>query len=881
MTALTRRINPFLLPAATSSRFILLVSITLSAAGSSYDRVLGGATGWLEAYGRCNRDGDAAAAAGTAAQDLSTAYLACVRAVSLDRAAAGLGAMVMVTAAIVLLSAARPWLTIKRQNLRHADAAAYAGLHALVGELARAEGVARLPTLLLDTNRGAPGGRAFGGFGRSYLRLNIGTLHRARRTGDDRELRTIVLHELAHVRNRDVELTNLTLASVWVFGGLVGLPLLLYTALREPARLLDVGLRTAAATALVVVLAAAVLRARESYADVRADMARQWLPPAPAAPEAAGPAAALERSSTQERTTAFPGRGRVITWLRAAVPLHPSDEFRATIIQRPGDLMRWMPAEALGAGVAFGLGTVHLTEVVRLWFGGTAAEARLAMFLAALLYAVPCTAIVLAGAYRAALRAMASGDRPPYGLLPGCALAAGLLAGLLAAPSQAGRSWLALLTARPPISVAMVVILLVLCTALCRWSSVTAAAWLPVARARSLVPAYLGGVVPATLVCGACFPAWIQATEIATATGNLENGLVALGTTLFDAGALTGLLVAALYPLAAWLRHREPAPGRALWTHTPAPVALPRLRVRPVAALAPAAVLASAALLLEVLTPRPLLAGVLGGVTAPPGSTDYNRFLQYLALLALWLILLEVVAALVSAAVGGAHLLGFSHATLAAVTAGGALMAVVLAEPLVLMCGAPGGCAAGWLVPQLGIAFMMTAVVGVPAGVLGAGLAGAIRVPIRLLVRERAYRPPPAPRTWLRRALAVTALIATLTWSAVMVPVWALEHGLVSPARLPTGTDAVTNVPAPGSPGLRAALTACPGEMRLSVDTIFTDATAYYWATTFARLAESDRPFLAALGREGYARLRDHSGDERPLASAVSRYCQLLGAGSP
>jgi hypothetical protein len=54
----------------------------------------------------------------------------------------------------------------------------------------------------------------------------------------------------------------------------------------------------------------------------------------------------------------------------------------------------------------------------------------------------------------------------------------------------------------------MVAILLVMCTALCRWASVTAAAWLPVARARSLLPAYLrmGGIVPATLVSGLWLP---------------------------------------------------------------------------------------------------------------------------------------------------------------------------------------------------------------------------------------------------------------------------------------------------------------------------------------------------------------------------------------
>ncbi|MEV0618776.1 M48 family metalloprotease [Nonomuraea sp. NPDC050404] len=839
MTAAGGRISPFLLPAATTSRFLLLVVITLWAAGSSFDQVLT----WLERYTRCNITGDAAAAAGMPAQRLSPLYLMCVREISLERAVASLAAMAAVTAAVVLLSLVRPRLTRKRQNLRHADPAAYAELHALVSRLARAEGVTRPPILLLDPNRGAPGGRAFGSFGRTYLRLNIGTLHRARKSGDSRELRAVVMHELAHVRNRDIELTTITLASVWVFCGLVAPALVLHTALREPGRLLEVGSRTAAAAVLVLVLAAAVLRARESYADVRVVMAGK--PPALRLP-------------------------RRRSWVQAMLPLHPADSYRAAIVQRPGELMRWLPAESLGAGLAFGIGTAYLTEILQLWFGGTPAEGRLVMSLAGVLNAVPCMAIVLAGAYRAALRAMASGARPPYGVLPGCALGTGLLAGLLAAPSQMGRSWLEFLVGTPLSGLAIMAILLFLSVMLCRWSAVTATVWLPVARARSLRPAYLGALIPAALVSGLWLSAWIQASEVAQEARSLENGLVALGIHLFDVGPLTALLVAVLYPLAAWFRHREPSRGRALWLDTRTPAVLPATRIRPLAALVPPAMFALSALAAEVIIPGPLLIDIFAG---NPGD---DRVVQAIARLTLWLALMDVLAALTAATIGGMHLLGFAHATLAAVTTGLAVVTVLLAEPILVVCVQRNGCLGDLLLRQLGAVWVAVTAVGVAAGLLSAALAGVLRVPIRLLTAARRRRPPPAPRSWLRRTLAIATLAAAMIWPVFLFPIWTWENGLVTTGTDGRKPDLDMRLPPPRSPGLRAAQTACPAPMWLSPDMAFTDQHARYWATTFVRLAESDRPFLVEMGRAGYARIRDRSGSERPFSTAATRYCRFL-----
>src|SRR5262249_20877662 len=117
--------------------------------------------------------------------------------------------------------------------------------------------------------------------GRRYVRLNAGLT--ACHTTDPALFRAVVLHELAHLRNRDVDQAYLARAIWWSFLALALAPMVLVTVhprlLATPTRwrlvdfwtksTLRTGLALLVLTALVYLTRTAILRTREVYADAR------------------------------------------------------------------------------------------------------------------------------------------------------------------------------------------------------------------------------------------------------------------------------------------------------------------------------------------------------------------------------------------------------------------------------------------------------------------------------------------------------------------------------------------------------------------------------------------------------------------------------------
>ncbi|MFC4534341.1 hypothetical protein [Sphaerisporangium dianthi] len=843
-----RAVNPFLLPAATASRFILLITITLSAAGSSFDLVAGGSSSWRTAYARCDGAADAAAARAHA-DALVQGYLSCLNELGVRRAMAGFGAMALTALVIAAVHVLRPRITIRRQHLVPADPRTHADLYETVRRLAGREGLRRVPRILLDTNRRAPGGRAFGHYPRYYLRLNIGTLHRGRERGGEGVVEAVVLHELAHLRNRDVDLTGLTQAAVWVFAGLVGVPVVVYTALRTPANLLDVGTRTLAASVLVAVLAAAVLRSREHYADVRAAVAGGRLPDLGSPP---------------------------LPWLRALLPLHPHDDRRMRVVRDPGLLMRWVPGEALGAGIAAALGTTHLGVVLRLLLP---ASDRPAFVVSSLVYAIPAMAIVLAGAYRSTLLALAAGRRAPRGTAAGAGLATGIVLGLIASPARNTGSWMAEMGDSPVIAAVMALVLLSLCLILCRWLTTVATAWLPAARGRTLLPSYLGALAPAALLLGVGMHAWSEAAMVALHAGNIALGVYVLFAAPFDAALLTVLLVAALYPLASWFRQQWPGRGREVHLDAPSPVMLPPVRVRPLLALAPAALFLVLGVAGEILTPDGILITLLHALGVRPAGDPLNVLLAQTATLVLIFVVLQLLAGTAVAAIadGGRAGLGPSHAVLAAVTTGAVATALLFGRPLTAFClYDPAWCDVRMLRDGIGNLLLAILAVGLLVTLAGAGLVGGIRA-LADLTRKRSgsRRHDVRPGSlWVRGPLALVTTVAIAAWFAVMAPVWAVTWGYASPARPPSRqASSASAVPPPGPPGSGTARDACAQAHLAGMTPPLGDNFHVAWATAFARLAESDRPFLVTIGRADYALARDARFTFRNSMAAVDLYC--------
>jgi hypothetical protein len=79
--------------------------------------------------------------------------------------------------------------------------------------------------LLVDLLDGRVTALAFGRVGKRYVLLSRGLI--ALHHTDPGAFRAIILHELAHLRNRDVDIAYLTLISSWIFSRMVAIPVTL------------------------------------------------------------------------------------------------------------------------------------------------------------------------------------------------------------------------------------------------------------------------------------------------------------------------------------------------------------------------------------------------------------------------------------------------------------------------------------------------------------------------------------------------------------------------------------------------------------------------------------------------------------------------------
>lgn len=191
----------------------------------------------------------------------------------------------------------------------------------LAGKLAAAAGNTEA-RFLLDAADTRVGGRAFGRYRRRYVVLGRGLVERSRRGTDDGAVDAVVAHELAHIRNRDLDPAYL---AVWTWRLLVllgGIPfggwMLVELATGDWRTALTYGWRIVALLGSTLLIRNGLLRAREYYADLRAGRAypvalRSLLEDAPQRGGCAG--------------------------LRARFGMHPSARNRRRMLDAPGELL--------------------------------------------------------------------------------------------------------------------------------------------------------------------------------------------------------------------------------------------------------------------------------------------------------------------------------------------------------------------------------------------------------------------------------------------------------------------------------------------------------------------------------------------------------------
>ncbi|MGV9817291.1 M48 family metalloprotease [Nocardia xishanensis] len=273
--------------------------------------------------------------------------------------------LTLTTAVLYLLHPAR--ITRWNRWTRFGPNAHNAHVLTRLQELVDQMGLRRAPEWYVAGRASASaGGSAFGLPRRRRIRLDaalIRDLHDDPDTFD-----ATVLHELAHLRNRDVDLTQVTIALWWAFVAVVAAPLFLLAGFNATGsigrsaaaaelipHLVDIPLlvtETVVLTALVYMTRNSVLRARELHAD------------ATAAQHDGADKAVLSRLYPER------SRGRLGLWtgLTQLMGTHPMPAARIAVRQSPE--LAWRPSlvQLWATGLALGLLAANLDQLIQQLF---------------------------------------------------------------------------------------------------------------------------------------------------------------------------------------------------------------------------------------------------------------------------------------------------------------------------------------------------------------------------------------------------------------------------------------------------------------------------------------------------------------------------------
>ncbi|MEU1374931.1 M48 family metalloprotease [Streptomyces triculaminicus] len=281
---------------------------------------------------------------------------------------------------------------------------------------------------LVDPVHPRAGGMAFGHAGRRYVVLERGLVQLFRT--DHAAFQAIVLHELAHVRNKDVDVAHMTVLMWRVYLAMFVIPALLLVS-NELNQRKGYGpwIQLGGLAVLIFLNHHAIVRERELLADARC---AQW-----------GAAADLARVLAERDKPAHTVTG----WrLRRFVALHPSAAYRARVLAEPAVLLRQRPPTELGSGLVVGLALTPMTLM-------TTKLLKTAHLVPASLYlptlAVPALAVVTIPlgftlVYTLWRKLTATWGTPAVRrtLAAGWACGAGLAAGELVVPQEASQELL-------------------------------------------------------------------------------------------------------------------------------------------------------------------------------------------------------------------------------------------------------------------------------------------------------------------------------------------------------------------------------------------------------------------------------------------------------
>ncbi|MFE0332288.1 M48 family metalloprotease, partial [Streptomyces sp. NPDC058960] len=558
----SERPDPFTLPDGVRFRFVLLLTALLGTSAFIYNLLYytlsPGADDAFADYQTCIA-APAEVAPVTDPGAYARGFLSCTAPYEREKAwwiLAGLALLALAAVAVYLVIPRFLTWRAKLEPLEPEEDPEDAALVGVLASLVAEAGLRTAPRFFVAMGRWDVDARAFGRAGDYRVRLNEALITEGRQ--DPEVLRAIVRHELAHIRNRDVDITHLTVALALVFVPLGLVPLAVVLVGTDTQDLLGVMWRAAVLVALVYLTAAAVLRVREYGADVRA---ASW----------------GDARAGLLRVLNHPGQalGRR-WWSHGPLRLHPSAEQRVAAIESPAVLFRMGFGECFAVGLAAAVATAGLHTL--LWLGFNHLTPRDSRWAVALVLAPAVVAVVGTGLWRATLWARSStaklGTGRPRTFLPAVGLAAGLVVGRLV-PAENG---LVQSGSLPLPTTAATVASLGLCLCIMlfsRWIVQGATFWLP-ASGNSGRGAWSVGLAATVVPLAVLLGWWLLLYDLAHGLGPINDAARA------DHRAVAA--VAALEPFWPWAALEHPL-AQLFYQWTPAVLAVVVLWAFPLAAL--------------------------------------------------------------------------------------------------------------------------------------------------------------------------------------------------------------------------------------------------------------------------------------------------------
>ena len=516
------RINPFSFPSATTSRFVLLIMILIGFNLSLYSTIH--STAMIKVQGtnphktvwECEqRLGTVPSALQRANyESYSKAQAECqipVRKLEKEAALYAFGNVGAILLAALLIHVLFPFVSIRLRGLTPVtEQPNMAEVSDYIKGICAEIGMVKIPQLLLQPGSRAIGGRAFGCFGHYYLALPAGLVILF--DTDRPAFRAILLHELAHLRNGDVDQTYISLFASCTYAGAMLITAFLFWSGDNFAT----GWRSLGLSLLVYLTLTGIIRSREFYADLRSSMYLgkdsliRILAETPSLTIATQPAANF--------TDKYRAYIRNWDW-RSAIRFHPTAEERQSVIDHPDRLFHsnFWEAVAIGMAISAAFGSFMtisdelLPEIP--WAPGSTvplmpemATSRpgLSAFVAALLFTPIIASTIGLGVWRGRFVSLAYNMPINTGFL-GIGIGIGLLAGqvlsisgfgivLSPAQSMAGAFWYCL----------WIMVFLACVYYFFKWVGYCASAWLPIAvTSPSSRPYYVIGLgITGLLIAG-------------------------------------------------------------------------------------------------------------------------------------------------------------------------------------------------------------------------------------------------------------------------------------------------------------------------------------------------------------------------------------------